>query len=228
MNISLVGILDYLGNIETLETMTIEEIVFTILIVFGLSIVILFTYRFSYQTTVYNKSFAISLPIIAMVTSVIIIAVSSNIILSLGMVGALSIVRFRTAIKNPFDTVFMFWAIGIGVTSGAGLNLVSAIATGIIMVAIFLLNALELLSTSHFLIIRADSNTDEVELLKQVIDIYGRYTIRNKTIKNNSLDLTLEVRSSSQDKSVLISNLKDIPGVNTVMLLSHQGDYISE
>ncbi|MBN2604530.1 MAG: DUF4956 domain-containing protein [Bacilli bacterium] len=221
-------IFDLLGpDAFTSQNVSPEAVVFNILSVFLLSLVILFTYKKSYQTTVYNRSFAISLPISAMVTSVIIISVSSNIILSLGMVGALSIVRFRTALKNPFDTVFMFWAIGLGVTSGAGLTLVALISTIVISAAIFILIALELFETSYFLIIRADSKEDETEIMKKVESIYGRSTLRNKTVKDSGLDLTLEIRSKDKKYSE-VNQIKDIKSVKSVVLLSHQGDYISE
>ncbi|MDC0558962.1 DUF4956 domain-containing protein [Candidatus Izimaplasma bacterium] len=222
----LVGLQDII-NFGDVQPVSLESVVFNILIVFLLSLVILFTYKKSYQTTVYNRSFAISLPITAMVTSVIILSVASNIILSLGMVGALSIVRFRTALKNPFDTVFMFWAVGLGITVGAGLSLVAVISTLIISLAIFALIALEVFVSSYFLIIRAESSTVEKEVLEQVTIIYGKYSLRNKTVKDNSLDLTLEVRSK-EDKTSMVNRIQEIKGVKSVILLSHQGDYISE
>jgi uncharacterized membrane protein YhiD involved in acid resistance len=209
------------------QNVSLEAIIFNIIIAFLLSLLILFTYKKSYQTTVYNRSFAVSLPIVAMVTSVIIISVASNIILSLGMVGALSIVRFRTAIKNPFDTVFMFWAVGLGITVGAGLILVAAISTLAVSLAVFALVALEVFTSSYFLIIRADSTINEEAILNEVEEIYGKYSLRNKTVKENVLDLTIEVRSK-EDKTLLINKIKDIKSVKSVILLSHQGDYISE
>jgi len=217
---------DVFGQYST-EGIPLEEIIFIVFAVFLLSLIILFTYKRAYQTTVYNRSFALSLPIVAMVTSVIIISVSSNIILSLGMVGALSIVRFRTAIKNPFDTVFMFWAVGLGVTSGAGLILVAVISTLAISLVIFLLIALETFVTSYFLIIRANSVDFEKDILDEITRIYGKFTLRNKTIKNGKLDLTLEVRSK-EEKVDMVNTIKNIDSVLSVSLLSHNGDYISE
>ena len=214
-------------NLYSTENIRVETIVFNVLVVFLLSLIILYTYKQSYQTTVYNRSFAIGLPIIAMVTSVIIISVASNIILSLGMVGALSIVRFRTALKNPFDTVFMFWAVGLGITVGAGLIIIAFVSTVMISLAIFALIALEVFVSSYFLVIRTDSTKDEETILEEVKLIYGRYTLRNKTVKDHSLDLTLEVRSK-QDKSLMVNKIKDIASVKSVILLSHNGDYISE
>ena len=224
------SIIDQLfGSDVTSYTSSVDPlaIIFTILSVFALSLIILFTYKNSYQTTVYNRSFAISLPITAMVTSVIIISVSSNIILSLGMVGALSIVRFRTALKNPFDTVFMFWAVGLGITSGAGLILIAVISTVLISASIFALIALEVFVSSYFLIIRADSTDEEELIIDKITEIYGKHTLRNKTIKDNSLDLTIEVRSKDKKYS-RVNEIKEIKSVKSIVLLSHQGDYISE
>lgn len=231
----LAGLNDFLTDIfgddvisaYSAESISFDEIITVILWVFALSIVILFTYKMSYQATVYSKSFAVSLPLLAMITSIIIISVSSNIILSLGMVGALSIVRFRTAIKNPLDTVFMFWAVGLGITAGAGLIILAILSTLIIAAMVFLLIALEVFVQSYFLIIRADSFEEEATILEDVKGIYKKFTLRNKTIRNGQLDLTLEVRSK-QDKYQAINKLQDIKSVKSVILLSHQGDYIAE
>lgn len=224
------SILDLFGldiyGLGTDKVLSIEQIIFIIFAVFLLSLVILFVYKRAYQSTVYNTSLALSIPVIAMIISVIIISVSSNIILSLGMVGALSIVRFRTAIKNPFDTVFVFWAVGLGVTAGAGLMTVAFASTILIAGCIFMLMALEVFVQSYYLIIKTSVGSEE-ELLDGVKKIYGKYTLRNKTIRNNTLDITLEVRSK-EDKTLLINILHDIDGVISIVLLSHQGDYISE
>jgi len=218
--------LDIYG-LGTDQVLSIEQIIFIIFAVFLLSLVILFVYKRTYQTTVYNKSLAVSIPVIAMIIAVIIISVSSNIILSLGMVGALSIVRFRTAIKNPFDTVFVFWAVGLGVTAGAGLLTVAVTSTIMIAAAIFMLLAMEVFVQSYYLIIRSDNCDNEEAILESVKEIYGKYSLRNKTVRNNTLDVTLEVRSK-EDKTTMVNKIAKIDGVSSVVLLSHQGDYISE
>ena len=218
--------LDIYG-LGTDQVLSIEQIIFIIFAVFLLSLVILFVYKRTYQTTVYNKSLAVSIPVIAMIIAVIIISVSSNIILSLGMVGALSIVRFRTAIKNPFDTVFVFWAVGLGVTAGAGLLTVAVASTILIAAAIFMLLAMEMFVQSYYLIIRSENVKNEEAILESVKEIYGKYSLRNKTVRNNTLDVTLEVRSKA-DKTTMVNKIAEIEGVSSVVLLSHQGDYISE
>lgn len=209
------------------EGIDLSMFAFSIIVVLMLSLVILITYKRSYQTTVYNRSLAIGLPIVSMITTVIVISVSSNLGLALGMVGALSIVRFRTALKNPFDTVFMFWAVGLGVTVGAGMIVPAVISTVLIAIAILLLIYLEVFVSSYFLIIRAEANVDEEAILDQVQLIYSKYTLRNKTVKDSGVDLTLEVRSK-EDKSLMINKIKEIESVKSVILLSHNGDYISE
>lgn len=219
-------------NLEFIElyesqNIRLDALVFNIIVVFLLSLLILYTYKRSYQTTVFNRSFAVGLPIVAMVTCVIIIVVSSNLLLSLGMVGALSIVRFRTALKNPFDTVFMFWSVGLGITVGAGMILVGVISTLLIMGAVYLLIKLEIMVSSYFLIVRAESSKEEEVILQEIGYIYGKFTLKNKTIKDHSMDLTFEVRST-QDKAILVNKIKEIPSVKSVILLSHNGDYISE
>lgn len=215
------------GLLDSSPTFDFTNFLYSMIAVFVLSLVILGVYKKSYQTTVYNRSFAISLPVTAMITAMIIATVSSNIMLSLGMVGALSIVRFRTAIKNPYDTVFMFWSVGLGITGGANLILIAIVSTLLITTMIFMLIQLEFFIDSYFLIIRVDSLENEEEILSKVKDIYKSYTLRNKTVKNGKLDLTLEVRNK-QDKSVMVNEIAAIKHVNSVMLLSHNGDYISE
>lgn len=209
------------------QDVSLFAITVNIITVFLFSLLIVWVYKKSYQTTVYNRSFAISLPIASMVTSVIIISVASNIILSLGMVGALSIVRFRTALKNPFDTVFMFWSIGLGITVGAGLIVIAALSTVLISLAILLFIQMEVFTNSYFLIIRTSSTKSETAILNEITDIYGKYTLKNKTVRNDRMDLTFEVRSK-QDKSELVNKIAQIDTVNSVVLLSHTGDYISE
>ena len=209
------------------QNIDLTIVFFNIVVAFLLSLIILFTYKSSYQTTVYNRSFAIGLPIATMITSVIIISVASNIILSLGMVGALSIVRFRTALKNPFDTIFMFWAIGLGITIGAGLIVIAMISTVTIAAAVFLLIKLEVFVSSYFLIIRSSDATKEEDILTQVKTVYKRYNLKNKTVRNNRLDLTLEVRSKD-DKHAFLHRINEIASVESVIILSHNGDYISE
>ena len=218
------SIIDLLGELDAIE-LSVVEILLNMLISFLLSLWVLLVYKLSYQSNVYNKSFAMSLPISALVTTMVIMAVSSNVILSLGMVGALSIVRFRTAIKNPLDTIFMFWAIGIGITVGANTTILAGIGSLIIGMSILFVQALEIFNSPYILIVSLEGQYNEEELLEEVKKLYSKYEIRNKSIQPDDYEYTFELRGK-KDLSMKINEIKKITGVKSVMLLSYKGDYV--
>ena len=221
---SFLSIIDLLSELDAIE-LSVTEIILNLLISLLVSLWVLFIYKLSYQSNVYNKSFAVSLPVSALVTTMVIMAVSSNVILSLGMVGALSIVRFRTAIKNPLDTIFMFWAIGIGITVGANTTIIAIIASLVIGLSILFVQALELFNSPYILIVALEKEYDEEKLLSTVKDIYPKYQIRNKSIQIEDSEFTFELRGK-KDLSERINEIKTVEGVKSVMLLSYKGDYV--
>ncbi|MDD3477881.1 MAG: DUF4956 domain-containing protein [Candidatus Izemoplasmatales bacterium] len=219
----LLAITDILSELENLE-LSVTDIVLNLLIALLVSLWILWIYRLSYQTTVYNKSFAMTLPVSALVTAMVIMAVAGNVILSLGMVGALSIVRFRTAIKNPLDTIFMFWAIGVGITVGANSSILAIIGSVVIGLSILFVQSLELFTTPYILIVTATS-LDEEALAVEVGKIYKKFDVRNKTIRKEDVEITYEIRGT-KDTAKKLDSLRQIAGVTQVMLLSYRGDYV--
>jgi len=224
MNIPFLAISDFLDQIQSME-LSVPEVILNLLIAFVLSLWVLFIYKLSYQTTVYNKSFAMTLPVSALVTSMVIMAVASNIVLSLGMVGALSIVRFRTAIKNPLDTIFMFWTIGVGITVGANSWLLAVIGSVVIGLCILMVQAIEIFTTPYILIMRVSGEFDEGAILNAVKTLYPKFQVRNKTLLSDKAEFTFEVRGK-KDFSKQIDPLKALKGVDQVMLLSYRGDYV--
>jgi uncharacterized membrane protein YhiD involved in acid resistance len=224
MPLFLTSILDFLEEWSNLE-LTPGEVAFNLLVAFALSLWVLLIYKLSYQTTVYNKSFSMTLPISALVTCMVIMAVASNVVLSLGMVGALSIVRFRTAVKNPLDTIFMFWTIGIGITVGAGSGLLAVIGSAVVGLAILFVQALEIFTTPYILIVRIEGPFDEDGLLAETKKIYARFAVRNKSVQKDRAEFTFEVRGT-REIGKRIEPLKTLPGVQSVMLLSYRGDYV--
>jgi len=218
------SIVDLLSELDAIE-LSVTEIILNLLISLAVSLWVLFIYKLSYQSNVYNKSFAMSLPVSSLVTTMVIMAVSSNVILSLGMVGALSIVRFRTAIKNPLDTIFMFWAIGIGITVGANTTILAVIGSAVIGLAILFVQALEIFNSPYILIIALEKEYDEEKLLASVKEIYPKYQVRNKSIQKDDSEFTFEIRGK-KDLTDKINGLKNIHGVKSVMLLSYKGDYV--
>ena len=224
LNLNFLAISDFLDEIQSME-LSVTEVILNLLIAFVLSLWVLIIYKKSYQTTVYNKSFAMTLPVSALVTSMVIMAVASNIVLSLGMVGALSIVRFRTAIKNPLDTIFMFWTIGIGITVGANSWLLAVIGSIVIGLCILLVQSLELFTTPFILIVKLSGDFNETELLDNMKLVYSKFQVRNKTLLDSKAEFTFEVRGQ-KDITERINAIKKIKGVDQVMLLSYRGDYV--
>lgn len=218
------SILDLLGELDAIE-LTMTEILLNLLVTLVVSLWILLIYKLTYQSNVYNKSFAMSLPISALVTTAVIMAVSSNVILSLGMVGALSIIRFRTAIKNPLDTIFMFWAVGVGITVGANTTIIAIVGSIIIGLSLLFIQSLEMFNSPYILIVALEKDYSEEKLLEAVKEMYSKYQVRNKSIQKEDSEYTFELRGK-RDLTQKIDSLRGLKGVKSVMLLSYKGDYV--
>jgi len=186
-------------------------------------IIIYLVYRFCYKGIVYNDNFNVLLVMITAITGFIIMTISSNVVLSLGMVGALSIVRFRTAIKDPLDIGFLFWSIAAGITAGAGLYFVAIFGTVIIAVIYIIFSLLKKEKKNYLLIVRYNDSAE-----KNVNAVLGgmKYRLKNKTVNGELTELTIEVKVKHNDTSS-VSRFKEIDGVSTVTLLEYSGEYIN-
>ena len=184
-------------------------------------IIIYLVYRFCYRGIVYSDNFNVLLVMITAITGFIIMTISSNVVLSLGMVGALSIVRFRTAIKDPLDIGFLFWSIAAGITAGAGLYFVAVFGT--VLIALIYISLLKKEKKNYLLIVRYSDNAE-----KNVAAVLGgmRYRLKNKTANGDMTELTIEVKIKHNDTSS-VSRFKEIEGVSTVTLLEYSGEYIN-
>lgn len=194
----------------------------TMLIVSLLSLYIFFVYRVVTRKTFYSKSFNISLACVALIISAIIITIQSSIVVSLGMVGALSIVRFRTAIKDPMDLTFLFWAISTGIICGAGLSEFAIILAVVLTAAIVILNGLPVAKAPMILVI----HTADLQQEKQLLAIIRKYCsaphIKARNLSAAQMDLTIEVRTKAG--SELLSDIMALQGVIHASLLSHDGE----
>jgi uncharacterized membrane protein YhiD involved in acid resistance len=152
----------------------------------------------------------------------IIMAISSNFVLSFGMVGALSIIRFRTAIKDPLDTVFMFWSISVGLVNGGGFYLLGILGTIIILLIIMLLMRIHKFKTPYLLIVRYEKIENEKEITNFIKEKFKRYKIRSK-IHNDINEITYEIKLSDEK---VINEIKDLKGVISFSLISYSGDYV--
>ena len=186
-------------------------------------IVIYLVYRFCYRGVVYSDNFNVLLVMITAITAFIIMTISSNVVLSLGMVGALSIVRFRTAIKDPLDIGFLFWAIAAGLTAGAGLYFVAVFGTVLIAVIYIIFSLLKKEKKNYLLIVRYK---DEAESNVKAVLGAMKYRLKNKTVNGEMTELTIEVKVKHNDTSS-VSRFQEISGVATVTLLEYSGEYIN-
>ena len=190
---------------------------------FGLYIFL--AYRVLTRKSFFDKNFVISLPVIAVITGAIILTVQSNIVISLGMVGALSIVRFRTAIKDPIDTVYMFWAVGEGLALGAGfvdVGLIGALVIGVIMVIITSVKGSS--TMPYLLILHFDDRASQQ--IKGLIRQLPKAHIKSKTVQHDGIELTIELRIRESDTDFVDKFLR-VPGVFDATLVAHQGDLLS-
>lgn len=202
--------------------LSLSRIVITLLITFAIGLFIFFIYKKTFRGVLYTRSLNVSLLMLSLVTALIIMPISSNVVLSLGMVGALSIVRFRTAIKDPIDIVFMFWAISVGISNGAGLFLVSLVGSIVIGIILFCFTYFNFSISSPFLLI-IRYNHDAVIPLNKIVP---KYNLKSKTVTRESVELTLELRIKNSDTGFM-SDLLKIEGVLDAVLVSYNGEYAS-
>lgn len=187
-----------------------------------LGVYIFFIYRIMTADTFYSKSFNVSLILMCVITAAIIIAIQSNVIVSLGMVGALSIVRFRTAVKDPLDLIFMFWSISIGIICGAGMLGLAVILSVAATVLVLVFYRLPEVRKSMILVVNAEDNS----YAEQIFHTVGKYdkksTIKSRNLTKSSADFIIEVRI--KDNEALLKELNEIKGVVSVSLIAHQGE----
>ncbi len=186
-------------------------------------LIIYWVYRLFYRGVVYSDNFNILVMLITVVTAFIIMTISANLVLSLGMVGALSIIRFRSAIKDPLDIGFLFWGVAAGITAGAGLYFVAVIGTVFVAALYIVLTITKKQRKSYLLVVRYDISAEEnVKALLGAI----RYKLKNKTQANDRVEVTIEVKIVNNDSSQL-SRFKAIDGVDSVTLLEYNGEYMN-
>lgn len=186
-------------------------------------VIIYLVYRFFYRGVVYSDNFNILLIMITVITSFIIMTISANIVLSLGMVGALSIVRFRSAVKDPLDIGFLFWGIASGLTCGAGLYFVALTGTAIIAVIYIILHFCKKEKKSYLLILRYSDEAEE-----QISSLLSgmKYKLKSKTLGENETELTVEIKISKNDTSDA-ARFKTVTGIKGVTLLEYSGEYMN-
>lgn len=213
------------GFLENIIGVSILDMTIALVLAFGLGMFIFLVYKKTYQGVMYSSSFGTTLVALTMITTTVILAVTSNVVLSLGMVGALSIVRFRTAIKEPLDIAFLFWAIAAGIVLAAGLiplAVISSLVTGVILLVF--VNKKSHCNPYIVVLSCADAmaETKAVDLLKSNVQ---KCVVKSKTVTQDLIDLNLEIRMKD-DNTDFINALSAIPGVSSAVLVSYNGEYM--
>lgn len=194
----------------------------TLVVTVLIALYIFVIYRVVTRKTFYSKTFNISLVALAVITSAIILAMQSNLVISLGMVGALSIIRFRTAIKDPMDLVFLFWSISVGIICGAGLYEIAVVTSLLVTVGIIGLDLLPTSKAPMMLVVNASVLEAEKEILDTVKKFGNHYKVKSRNFSVGHLDMIVEVRVKEEAK--LVKEVSEIPNVSAVSLISHDGE----
>lgn len=205
------------------ENIGTTDIAITLLFACILALYVYFVYRVITRKTFYSKNFNISLVALAIITTAIILTIQSSIVISLGMVGALSIVRFRTAVKEPLDLVFLFWAISLGIICGTGLVKLAVIMSLLLTIVIVILDKAPMGKSPMILVVNADMAQGQSQAIMEVVKKYSRYyKIKSRNVSSGELDLVIEVRTGDDEE--LVSEMSALEKVHSVSLLSHDGE----
>lgn len=201
---------------------TLTTIVVALAVASALAFYIFLVYRVMTRKTFYSKNFNISLAGITVITAALILTMQSSVVLSLGMVGALSIVRFRTAIKDPMDLMFLFWAIAVGIICGAGLAQIAVIVSIVLTLGVIALNALPVARAPMILVVNADDRNAEKAVTAAVEAYDKHYRVKSRNMTANSLDLIVELRTAKGAE--LVGEVMALEGITSASLLSHDGE----
>ncbi|MDY2835973.1 MAG: DUF4956 domain-containing protein [Candidatus Aphodomonas sp.] len=212
--------------LEQATSFSLTDTLIALALAFALGMFINEVYRKTYRGVMFSQSFGVSLMALTMITTLVIQAVTSNVVLSLGMVGALSIVRFRTAIKEPLDIAFLFWAIAAGIVLGAGLIPLAIIGSVVIGVMLLVFVNRKSNETSYVLVLQCDSDASESAALARVEENVKRYVIKSKTVGAEGVELTVEIRIKDA-AAKFVNGLLQVEGVKHATLVSYNGEYMS-
>lgn len=202
--------------------LTVKSILVCMLITILIATYIFMVYRMINRNSFYNKNFNMSLPAIAILTAAIILTIQSNIVISLGMVGALSIVRFRTAIKDPMDLVFLFWAISIGIICGAGFAVIAVIASVVLTAGLLLADYLPIAKSPQILLVNASTFESEDNIMEIVRKYCSLYKVKARNLTQDHLDMAIEVRVKEEGN--LATELMRVESVTSASLVAHDGE----
>lgn len=211
--------------LENVTSVSILDMVLALVLAFGLGVFIFLVYKKTYTGVMYSSSFGVTLVALTMITTVVILAVTSNVVLSLGMVGALSIVRFRTAIKEPLDIAFLFWSIAVGIVLAAGMIPLAVIGSVIIGVILLVFVNKKSHCNPYIVVLTCKDHESETKAKSFIEQQTKRCVVKSKTAQKDLIELNMEVRLKD-DNTDFVNALAKMNGVNSAVLVSYNGDYM--
>ena len=211
--------------LENITSVTIFDMVLTMVLAFAIGLFIFLIYKKTYSGVMYSSSFGVTLVSLTMITAFVILAVTSNVVLSLGMVGALSIVRFRTAIKEPLDIAFLFWAIAAGIVLAAGLIPLAVFGSLMIGLIILIFANRKEHTNPYIVVLRCADHAAEEAAVSFLKEKTKKCVTKSKTARKGEIELNTEIRLSD-DNTDFINDLAAMSGVSSAVLVSYNGDYM--
>lgn len=211
--------------LESIESFTVTDLAIGMLFAVIISLFIFWVYKKTFTGVMYSPGFSLTLIGLCLVTTLVIMAVTSNVVLSLGMVGALSIVRFRAAIKDPMEIVFLFWSIAVGIVIGAGMIPLALVGSVIIGVILMIFANRRATGVPYILIINCADDDAEQKAVETAKSSVGKYLTKAKTVNRSGIELTAQVRLKDTETS-FINKISAIEGVSNATLVSYSGEYV--
>ena len=213
------------GFIENIASVSVLDMAIALVLAFLMGLFIFFIYKKSYSGVMYSASFGVTLIALSLITTILIMTVASNVVLSLGMVGALSIVRFRAAIKEPMDIAFLFWAIAVGIVLAAGLILLAVAGSVFIGIVLLIFAQKKTVDSPYILIVHCENGQIEKQTKEFVKAHVKRINVKSKSVTGGQVELNYEVRLQNDDCD-FVNELEAMEGVSRVVLVSYNGDYM--
>lgn len=211
--------------LENVTAVSALDIAITLVLAFGIGLFIFYVYKKTYQGVMYSSSFGVTLIALTMITSQVILAVTSNVVLSLGMVGALSIVRFRTAIKEPLEIAYLFWSIAAGIILAAGMIPLAVIGSLIIGIILIVFVNKKSYKNPYILVLTCENSDVEKQAMSFIRGEVEKCITKSKSVRNKLVEMNMEVRLKNENTD-FINSLSAIEGVTSAVLVSYNGDYM--
>lgn len=211
--------------LENVTSVSPFDMVLAMLLAFAVGVFIFLIYKKTYSGVMYSSSFGVTLVALTMITTFVILAVTSNVVLSLGMVGALSIVRFRTAIKEPLDIAFLFWSLAAGIVLAAGMIPLAVFGSVIIGIIIMIFANRKETVAPYIVVIHCTGSDSEKKAFEYLIGKTKKCVVKSKTARKGSIEVNAEVRLADENTD-FINELSELDGVESAVLVSYNGDYM--